>query len=297
MLSEKSTPSIHLAPIPVEGASPPTALELGASVDTRVLLAVSVAQNTEFSVTDWITWLNTNKAPAEILNIDVRIESAYKSHSTLVLLSVPTLAWSRMVDRDAYNFIGFVRSENLLRKSEVQDLDATAGKQSESQFGSQNLDIDESVNSKRIPLAESWRDSGYVGEPGNRDSSISQRQYSGPIQPRSHSIIPSPETTILHNPFVQQYLTVTSFYNVAHEMQEALKDEDFRDERTAVGQWFKVLSEGERTGTLVDFVECCTKEQQDLMRELLIMKTSGDTIWETFYKLLGNRQPLSLAEI
>ena len=79
-------------------------------MDTRVLLAVSVAQNTEFRVTDWINWLKTHEAPAEILNIDVRIESAYKSHSTLVLLSVPIIAWSRMVDRDAYNFIGFVRS-------------------------------------------------------------------------------------------------------------------------------------------------------------------------------------------
>ena len=269
MLSEKSTPSIHLAPIPVEGASPPTGLELGASIDTRVLLAVSVAQNTEFSVTDWIHWLNTHKAPAEILNIDVRIESAYKSHSTLLLLSVPTLAWSRMVDRDAYNFIGFVRSENLLKKSEVQDLDATKGKQSQGRLSSQNLNIDESANSKRSSLAQSWRDSGYVGEPGNRDSSISQRQYSGPIQPRSHSIIPS----ALHGLSVQQYLAVTNFHRVADEMQEALQVKDFRDELTAISQWFRVLSEAERTGTLVDLIGNCTNEQQEFIKEFLSMKT------------------------
>ena len=269
MLSEKSTPSIHLAPIPVEGASPPTGLELGASIDTRVLLAVSVAQNTEFSVTDWINWLNTNKAPAGILNIDARIESAYKSHSTLVLLSVPTLAWSRMVERDAYNFIGFVRSENLLRKSEVQDLDATKGKQSQSQPSSQNLYIDESVNSKRSSLAQSWRDSGYAGEPGKRDSSISRRQYSGPIQPRSPSIIPP----ALHDLSVQQYLTVTSFHYVAQEMQQALEDKDFRDELISIEQWFRVLSEAERTGTLMELIGNCTNEQQEFIREFLSVKT------------------------
>lgn len=237
MLSEQSTPSIHLAPVPVEGVSPPTSLELGTSIDTRVLLAVSVAQNTEFSVTDWINWLNTHKAPAEILNIDARIESAYKSHSTLVLLSVPTIAWSRMVDRDAYNFIGFVRSENLLRQSEVQDLDATKGKQSEGQLSSQNVDIDESVDSKRSPLTESWRDSGYVGEPVNRDSSISQHQYSGPSQPQSDSITPS----ALHDISVQQYLTVTSFHSVAHNMQEAFEDKGFSEELTTIYNYWTVV--------------------------------------------------------
>ena len=43
MLSEQSAPSIHLAPIPVEGASPPTSLESGAPIDIMVLLAISMA--------------------------------------------------------------------------------------------------------------------------------------------------------------------------------------------------------------------------------------------------------------
>ena len=272
MLSEKSTPSIHLAPIPVEGASPPTGLELGASIDTRVLLAVSVAQNTEFIVTDWTNWLNTHQAPAEILNIDVRIESAYKSHSTLIILSVPTLAWSRMVDRDAYNFIGFVRSENLLRKSEVQDLDATKVNQPQKQPGPQNLDIDESVYSKRSSPIQRWRDSGYEGGLGDRDSSISQRQYSGPVLHQSRSTRPSAYILKMYASTLR--LDVTSFDDVTHEMQEALKDKDFREESTAVVQWFRVLSEGERTATLMDvLVECCTDEQRLFIRYSLSMKT------------------------
>ena len=268
MLSEQSTPSIHLAPIPAEGASLPTSLELGASIDTRVLLAVSVAQDTEFSVTDWIHWLNTPKAPVEILNIDVRLESAYTSHSTLVLLSVPTLAWSRMVDRDAYNFIGFVRSENLLGKSEVQDLDATNGGQSRSQLSSQTFDMDESVDSRRSSLAESWRDSGYGGGLSNRDSSMSQRQYRGTVQRRIPLTIPSALRTISR----EHYLMVTSFSNIAHEVQEALGDQDFMGEFSAIKQWFRVLNKGERLTTLMEVIEICTDEEQEFIREFLNMK-------------------------
>ena len=268
MLSEQSTPSIHLAPIPVEGASLPTSLELRASIDTRVLLAVSVAQDTEFSVTDWIHWLNTPKAPAEILNIDVRLESAFMSHSTLVLLSIPTLAWSRMVDRDAYNFIGFVTSENLLRKSEVQDLDATKAKQSQSQLSPQDFDIDESVDSKRSSLAERWRDSGYGGGLSNRDSSISQRQYNGTIRRRIRSIIPS----ALRKISMEQYLTVTSFSNIAHEVQKALRDKDFMEEDEAIKNWFRVLIKGERLATLMAVIESCTNEEEEFIRDFLSMQ-------------------------
>ena len=274
MLSEQSSPSIHLAPIPVESASLPTSLELGASIDTRVLLAVSVAQDTEFSVTDWTHWLNTPKAPAEILNIDVRLESAYTSHSTLVLLSVPTLAWSRMVDRDAYNFIGFVRSENLLGKSQVQDLDATDGQQSRSQLSSQKLDIDESVDSRRSSLAENWRDSGYGGGLSNRDSSISQRQYSGTIRPRYHSIMPSASSNIS----MRLYLTMTSFSNIAQEVQEALKDRYFIEEYEDIENWYRVLSKGERLATLMEVIEGCTNEEQEFIREALTMKFFRDNI-------------------
>ena len=154
----------------------------------------------------------------------------------------------------------------MLRKSEIQDLDATKGKQSQSEFSSQNLDIDESVNSKGSPLAESWRDSGYVEEPGNRDSSISQRQNSGSTQPRSHSIIPS----ALHDISVQQDLRVTSLRNVAKKMQEALADKEFSEELTAIVQWFRVLSEGEQTGALMELIERCTNEQREFIRENIL---------------------------
>ena len=131
MLSERSSPSIHLAPLPDNNLSERRISQRLANPElgTRVLLAISLAQNVEPNVTSWINWLNTDKAPAEILKIDARIESAYDSHSTLILFSVPTVAWSRMADRDAYNFIGFVRSENLLKVSNSQDLKAAVGPQ------------------------------------------------------------------------------------------------------------------------------------------------------------------------
>ena len=360
MLSEKSTPSIHLAPIPfdsipVEAASPPASIELRGSIDTRVLLAVSVAQDTESSVTDWINWLNTIKAPAEILNINVRIEnvrieSAYKSHSTLFLLSVPTLLWSRMVNREAYNFIGFVKSENLLRKWEVQDLDATKKKQSESQLGSRNLNIDESVDSKRNPLAGSSSDSEYEGESDERDyydysdyptmsphryrgSSRPQysysTQYMSPVRTRYRSPIrnrsPSPRSPIrnrspippryrsfhshrYHSPIrpplpyvstipsarheipMPAYLRVTSFHDIADEVNQPFENPGFREALEDIYTYFEDMSNGEKMRALLDLLERCTKEQQDFIRELLGMETPGsNSIWGKFDKLLHTR--------
>ena len=308
MLSERNTPSIHLAPIPIEGASPSTDLKLGVPIDTRVLLAVSVAQNTEFIITDWINWLNTNKTPAEIQKIDVRLESAYMSHSTLIVLSVPILAWSRMVDRDAYNLIGFVRSGNLFRKSEVQDLDVIKEKQSKSRLGLQKLDIDESVDSKTnlLPsLARSPRDSGFEGESDDRDYfeysdySHPQHRYSGPIRPRYRSLHshrypihpPSPYASRIpsspYEIYMREHLTVTSFDDIAHEVNQPFQKQGFREALKDIYACFEAMSKGEKIHALLGLLDRCTKEQQDFIGELLMIRIPGsDSIWDNFHKLL-----------
>lgn len=130
MLSERGAPSIQLAPVPQEREFLRTIPQLGTCTDTKVLLAVSVAGNVDFSLTDWTEWLNSDEAPPGITKIDARIESAYESNSTIILISVPTLAWSRMVDREAYNLIGFIKSENLLTATETQGLNTAKRRKS-----------------------------------------------------------------------------------------------------------------------------------------------------------------------
>ena len=43
-----------------------------------------------------------------------QLECMYKSHSTLLLVSVPTVGWSRLRESAAYRFIGFIKSGNLI---------------------------------------------------------------------------------------------------------------------------------------------------------------------------------------
>ena len=81
---------------------------------TRVLLSVSVVQDAIHDVSQWVSWLTT-AAPWDVRKVDVKVESIYKSHSTLIIVSIPTYAWSRLPERPAYRFVGFIRSEDIFQ--------------------------------------------------------------------------------------------------------------------------------------------------------------------------------------
>ena len=80
---------------------------------TRVLLAVSVAEDVAHNVAQWMSWLTT-AVPWDVSKVDVRLECMYESHSTLILVSVPTVGWNRLPESAAYRFIGFIKSGNLI---------------------------------------------------------------------------------------------------------------------------------------------------------------------------------------
>ena len=83
--------------------------------EPRVLLAVSIESSAQPpDVTSWAKWL-ASEAPPGIQKIDIKIESAYISNSTLMLLSLPIALWSRLPETSAYRFVDFIRSTNLLR--------------------------------------------------------------------------------------------------------------------------------------------------------------------------------------
>ena len=87
--------------------------EVSLAEGTRVLLAVSVAEDVAHNVAQWVSWLTT-AAPWDVSKVDVRLECMYKSHSTLLLVSVPIVGWSRLPESAAYRFIGFIKSGNLI---------------------------------------------------------------------------------------------------------------------------------------------------------------------------------------
>ena len=146
-LAEKGGNSIVISPLPRSSSPSPQASECSAGLDfntgtaivtsaqeqvkidndappalpipvslaegTRVLLAVSVAEDVAHNVAQWVSWLTT-AVPWDVSKVDVRLECMYKSHSTLLLVSVPIVGWNRLPESAAYRFIGFIKSGNLI---------------------------------------------------------------------------------------------------------------------------------------------------------------------------------------
>lgn len=127
LLSEHGGHSIELTPQPPPAApgdppispdnemndmmdiSPPEAY---IADDTRVLLAVSITNDATCDISEWKKWL-ISQAPWDVTKIEVKVEAVFKSHSTMLLISLPIVAWDMLPNRSAYRFIGFVKSENL----------------------------------------------------------------------------------------------------------------------------------------------------------------------------------------
>ncbi|KAL8732293.1 MAG: hypothetical protein Q9166_002865 [cf. Caloplaca sp. 2 TL-2023] len=82
------------------------------AVDTRVLLSVSIADDAVCDIAQWKKWL-VSQAPWDVTKIEVKVEAVFKSHSTMLITSLPIVAWDNLPDKAAYRFVGFVKSENL----------------------------------------------------------------------------------------------------------------------------------------------------------------------------------------
>ncbi len=146
LLSEHGGTSIQLAPLPIvdvsmkpisdqslEGSERNPAQDISVNTantpsspfppppptpETRVLLSVSVARGSYYDLGQWATWL-TSQTPLGVTNVDVRLESVFDSHSTLFVVSLPTYAWVRLPEKAAYQFVGFIRSGNLLSNNQA----------------------------------------------------------------------------------------------------------------------------------------------------------------------------------
>ena len=94
------------------------------TVDSRVLLSVSVVQDAIHDIPHWVSWLTT-AAPWDVTKVDVRVESIFRSHSTLMIVSIPTHAWSRLPERPAYRFVGFIQSGNLFELQTSSEAQST----------------------------------------------------------------------------------------------------------------------------------------------------------------------------
>lgn len=96
-------------PLPVDcqipNASEPTEDE------PHVMISLALEEDQQLDINAWETWLAGFPALAKY----VKIQGVFKSHSTLLLMSLPVMVWDLLPDDPACSFVAFIRSNNLLR--------------------------------------------------------------------------------------------------------------------------------------------------------------------------------------
>lgn len=79
--------------------------------EPHVLLSLALEDDQRLDLNDWETWLASFPAIAKY----VKVQGVFKSHSTMLLLSLPVMVWDFLPDDPACSFVAFIRSNNLLR--------------------------------------------------------------------------------------------------------------------------------------------------------------------------------------
>jgi len=78
--------------------------------EPHVLISLALEDDQRLDLNDWETWLAAFPAIAKY----VKVQGVFKSHSTLLLLSLPVMVWDFLPDDQACSFVAFIRSNNLL---------------------------------------------------------------------------------------------------------------------------------------------------------------------------------------
>lgn len=108
----------------------------------------------------------------------VKIQGVYGSHSTLILLSIPVVIWNLLPRNPAYNFVGFVTSDNLLdiRRSENASENLQEPAQIQKEYSSSRQQ-NNALGSKVYP----------VGPDQNHDEEMSQQAFINPSERKAPS--------------------------------------------------------------------------------------------------------------
>ncbi|KAH7152895.1 hypothetical protein EDB81DRAFT_841280 [Dactylonectria macrodidyma] len=90
--------------------------EKGQRTAPHVLLTVALEEDQVLDAASCARWLKQFPLLAKF----VSVEGVYHSYSTLLLLSVPVVLWDLVPDHPATQFVGYVRSRNLVPREEPQ---------------------------------------------------------------------------------------------------------------------------------------------------------------------------------
>ena len=87
-----------------------------------VLIAVALEEDQRLHLDTWVEWLRDIPAIARY----ARVEGIYESYSTLMLLSLPVDIWDLIPNNPAVSFIGFIKSQDLLKTQPSESSTAQA---------------------------------------------------------------------------------------------------------------------------------------------------------------------------
>ncbi|KAH8171934.1 rhodanese-like domain-containing protein [Sarocladium implicatum] len=97
---------------PLEGRSNGQGLVEPNEGTPHVMISLALEDDQRLDVNSWEQWLGAFPAMAKY----VKVQGVFKSHSTLLLVSMPVMIWDLLPEDHATSFIAFIRSNNLVTR-------------------------------------------------------------------------------------------------------------------------------------------------------------------------------------
>ncbi|KAG6081468.1 hypothetical protein E4U16_007414 [Claviceps sp. LM84 group G4] len=86
----------------------------GPNEDTpHVMISLALEDDQQLDISAWEQWLTAFPSMAKY----VKVQGVFRSHSTLMLVSLPVMVWDLLPDDPAISFVAFIRSNNLAAQS------------------------------------------------------------------------------------------------------------------------------------------------------------------------------------
>ncbi|KAI3397019.1 hypothetical protein diail_11346 [Diaporthe ilicicola] len=132
MTADHKAPSIEMSRIASADPQPPSPPQSSSSLDAglpgrgqvdngcfteptedkpHVMISLALENDQRLDLSAWEQWLASFPALAKY----VTVQGVFKSHSNLLLLSMPVSIWDLLPDDQACSFVAFIRSNNLIK--------------------------------------------------------------------------------------------------------------------------------------------------------------------------------------
>ena len=116
-----------------------------------VLITVALEEDQRLQLDTWVEWLRDIPAITRY----ARVEGIYESYSTLMLLSLPVSIWDLIPNNPAVSFIGFIKSQDLLKNQPSGSSPAEAAKPAPTSTSPPAV-IEELATNDGLTLSREW---------------------------------------------------------------------------------------------------------------------------------------------